>query len=170
MELPIVRMVISCVLEREKLTMIHRVHKKTDIHYGTYIPPGGKIEKGELPYEAFVRETIEEVGLTPETYQELGNVFFDNEERLKPCGDPFTFNVDARLYLVARTSGDLKSHDDNGNDILEVHVNRIHDLPMHEGDRFLWDHILNKRSGRFEAYVRQKGYNLDKKATRLSFR
>jgi len=34
-------------------------HKK----FGVWIPPGGKIEAGELPHEAVVREVLEETGL-----------------------------------------------------------------------------------------------------------
>lgn len=53
---------LSCVTvyimnQAQEFFLMH--HKK----YNTWLPPGGKIEQGELPHEAAIRETFEETQL-----------------------------------------------------------------------------------------------------------
>jgi len=50
--------------------------KKRGLGGGKINAPGGKIEPGELPLAAAIRETQEEVGLTPCDPQPLGELFF----------------------------------------------------------------------------------------------
>jgi 8-oxo-dGTP diphosphatase len=56
------------------------IHKKTGLGAGKVNAPGGRIEQGETPIEATVREYIEEVGLTPHNVlkqAELSFIFTD---------------------------------------------------------------------------------------------
>jgi 8-oxo-dGTP diphosphatase len=53
--------VILFILDGEKLLLIH---KKRGLGHGKINGPGGRLEPGETPHQAAVRETEEEVGLT----------------------------------------------------------------------------------------------------------
>ena len=52
------------------------IHKKRGLGGGKINAPGGRIEPGESPLAAAIRETQEEVGLTPLTPQPVGELFF----------------------------------------------------------------------------------------------
>lgn len=57
---------ISC---GDEVLMMHRNKKQNDIHEGKWNGLGGKIEAGESPDEAFVREVREESGIVLEKFK-----------------------------------------------------------------------------------------------------
>ena len=64
------------------LTFIRRdgqlllIHKKRGLGHGKVNAPGGRLEAGETPEQAAVRETQEEVGLTPLNLRPAGQLDF----------------------------------------------------------------------------------------------
>jgi 8-oxo-dGTP diphosphatase len=52
------------------------IHKKTGLGHGKVNGPGGRIERGELPAQAAVRETREETGVTPAELSEVATLSF----------------------------------------------------------------------------------------------
>ncbi|HPJ72777.1 MAG TPA: NUDIX domain-containing protein, partial [bacterium] len=52
------------------------IRKKTGLGRGMFNVPGGRIEPGEDPLDAAVRETREETGLTPRGLVPAGNLLF----------------------------------------------------------------------------------------------
>ena len=52
------------------------IHKKRGLGAGKINGPGGRLEPGETPYDAAVRETQEEVGLTPTDAVQVGELHF----------------------------------------------------------------------------------------------
>jgi 8-oxo-dGTP diphosphatase len=52
------------------------IRKKRGLGAGKINGPGGRIESGEEPHECAVRETSEEVGLTPRNVQNRGELHF----------------------------------------------------------------------------------------------
>jgi 8-oxo-dGTP diphosphatase len=52
------------------------IRKKRGLGAGKINGPGGRIEPGEEPHECAVRETSEEVGLTPQNVQNRGELHF----------------------------------------------------------------------------------------------
>jgi 8-oxo-dGTP diphosphatase len=69
--------VLCFIRDNENLLLIH---KKTGLGAGKVNAPGGRIEKGEVPIAAAIRETQEETGITPsglEMMAELNFIFTD---------------------------------------------------------------------------------------------
>jgi 8-oxo-dGTP diphosphatase len=67
------RAVLCFIRQNDKLLLIH---KKTGLGKGKINAPGGRIEKGETTEAAAVRETQEEVGLTPYNLIYRGELHF----------------------------------------------------------------------------------------------
>ena len=65
---------VICFIFRDREILL--IHKKRGLGGGKINAPGGKIEPGESPREAAIRETQEEVGLTPLEPRPLGELFF----------------------------------------------------------------------------------------------
>ncbi|QLD85023.1 NUDIX domain-containing protein [Natronomonas halophila] len=64
-------------------TLLHE-HEKLDM----WLPPGGHIDRDELPHEAALRETYEETGLEPDLVAETGPYDTEQAESL-PQPDAF---------------------------------------------------------------------------------
>jgi 8-oxo-dGTP diphosphatase len=52
------------------------IHKKRGLGAGKINGPGGRLEPGETAEEAAIRETREEVGVTPTGLEQIGELFF----------------------------------------------------------------------------------------------
>lgn len=73
--------------------------KKRGFGEGKYNGVGGKIKNGETPEEAMIRETIEEIKVTPINYEKVGFIEFD--EYYKGRKERVVFH----LYLVYEWNG-----------------------------------------------------------------
>jgi 8-oxo-dGTP diphosphatase len=70
---PTDRAVLCFVLERDQILLIH---KKRGLGAGKINGPGGRIEPGETATAAAIRETEEELGVTPVDPELRGELFF----------------------------------------------------------------------------------------------
>jgi len=59
--------VATCYVVCEGATLLHR-HEKLDM----WLPPGGHVDRDELPHETALRETYEETGLRPDIVADAG--------------------------------------------------------------------------------------------------
>jgi ADP-ribose pyrophosphatase YjhB (NUDIX family) len=59
--------VATCYVVHDGATLLHE-HGKLDM----WLPPGGHVDRNELPHEAALRETHEETGLRPELLVDRG--------------------------------------------------------------------------------------------------
>ena len=67
------RATLCFITEADRILLIH---KKRGLGAGKINAPGGKIDPDETALEAAVRETIEEVGVTPLAPEARGELFF----------------------------------------------------------------------------------------------
>lgn len=65
---------VLCYIRRGNDVLL--IRKKTGFGAGKISGPGGKLELGETAYEAAIRETQEELGVTPHQPRHLGELYF----------------------------------------------------------------------------------------------
>ena len=93
-----------CLLRKDNSIML--ALKKRGFGEGKYNGVGGKLEKGETPSEAMVRECSEEIGVTPTTYEKVGYIYFD--EYYKGKKEQVAFH----LYVATEWEGKLTESDE----------------------------------------------------------
>lgn len=106
--------------------LIHKVKK--DMNQNKYMGVGGKIEDNETPYQAAIRETYEETGLTVKPIFKADIYFHSND-----------YDEKMYLYKVLNFYGDIKESDEGK--LVWVNKFRLKDLPMWEGDYYFLDKI-----------------------------
>ena len=74
--------------------------KKRGFGIGKYNGVGGKIKQGETPEEAMIRETAEEINVTPIKYEKVGFIEFDEYYKGKKE------NVGFHLFFVTEWKGE----------------------------------------------------------------
>jgi len=74
--------------------------KKRGFGEGRWNGVGGKLDSGETVEQALIRETQEEIGVTPTTYEKVGYIEFD--EHFK--GEPTIMQV--HVYIATDWSGE----------------------------------------------------------------
>jgi 8-oxo-dGTP diphosphatase len=65
---------VLCLVRSDKDVLL--IHKKTGLGAGKINAPGGRIDPGELPIEAAIRETQEETGITPSQLVQTAELSF----------------------------------------------------------------------------------------------
>lgn len=93
-----------CLLRRNNEILL--AIKKRGFGAGKYNGVGGKIEKNETPENAMIRETQEEISVTPIKYEKVGLMEFD--EYYKGNKE----NVVFHLYLVTEWIGEPTESDE----------------------------------------------------------
>ncbi len=86
-----------CLLKKDNKILL--AMKKKGFGEGKYNGVGGKIKKGETPEEAMIRETEEEILVTPTKYEKVGIIEFDEFYKGKKE------NVVFHLYIVSEWQG-----------------------------------------------------------------
>lgn len=114
---------VLCYLEQnEQYLMLYRNKKENDINAGKWIGVGGKIEAGETPEDALLREVEEETGLHLTAYRFRGVVDF--------CSD--TFCETMHLFTATAWNGTLGACDEG--DLRWIAKSELHRYPLWEGD------------------------------------
>ena len=67
---------VLCLIRDTPRQNVLLIRKKTGLGAGLINMPGGKIEQGETPVEAAIRETEEEVGLVVDKLRHAGDLYF----------------------------------------------------------------------------------------------
>ena len=93
-----------CLLKRDNEILL--AMKKRGFGEGRYNGVGGKIEEGETPEQAMIRETEEEISVTPTKYEKVGLIEFD--EFYKGKKERVVFH----LYIVTEWNGEPTESDE----------------------------------------------------------
>lgn len=75
--------------------------KKKGFGEGRYNGVGGKLEENETPEDAMIRETWEEINVTPTQYEKVGIISFDEFYKGKKMSLSF------HLYIVTEWLGEI---------------------------------------------------------------
>lgn len=129
--------VITYIFTEDKVLLIN---KKRGLGSGKVNAPGGHIEQGETKLEAAIRETEEEVGLTPLEAVEVGKLYFQFSNGLKMEGTVFT---------AVNFTGEMIETDEA--DPFWIDIDAIPYKQMWEDDLLWLPHVIKgkKISGRF---------------------
>ena len=93
-----------CLLKQDNNILL--AVKKRGFGEGKYNGVGGKLEKGETPEEAMIRECREEVGVIPTNYEKVGYILFD--EFFKGQPEQVAFH----LYIATEWEGTISESDE----------------------------------------------------------
>jgi len=151
------------VQKSDEVLMVHRNLSKKDIHYGLYVPPGGKIERGERPIDCVVREVLEESGLNLINPKYNGVAIFDNRNRILGT-QTNQEDWEVHVYSCENFSGSLKRKCESGS-LLWVPKSKLLTLQMHEGDKVILSWLEIQR--RFEGIFRYSGEKLSEAIARF---
>jgi len=114
-----------CYIEKDgKYLMLYRNKLKNDPNKGKWLGIGGKLEDGETPDDAAVREVYEETGLRLISYKYRGIVNFISD--IYP-------DEAMHLYYSDDFEGEVKECDEG--DLKWIEKGRLSELPMWEGDK-----------------------------------
>lgn len=120
-----------CYMERNnKFLMLHRNKKEHDVNKGKWIGVGGKLEAGETPLAAVVREIREETGYIVQSCDFRGIVIFNYND------NPSEY---MHLYTCKAFSGSLITCDEG--ELEWVDKEEVYKLNIWEGDRIFLDLI-----------------------------
>ncbi|MFD2761252.1 NUDIX hydrolase [Lentibacillus juripiscarius] len=141
--------VTNCILiNDEKILLIKKPRR------GWYAIPGGKMEQGETIKESAVREFREETGLHLHRPSLAGGFTFTvyRSDEIVQEWMMFTF-------VCSQADGQLASFCKEG-ELEWVSVDAIHDLPMAEGDRKIFEHVLSSDEMLYGAFSYTEDYEL----------
>jgi 8-oxo-dGTP diphosphatase len=123
-------------LRKEGYTlMLHRTKKKNDINEGKWIGVGGKLEKGESPFECAIRETFEETGYHIIDARFVGMVTFPG---LHNGEDELMF-----IYESHHFEGELHGNDEG--ELKWIKDEELYDLPSWPADYYYLDWLKDNQ-------------------------
>ncbi len=126
---------VLCYLERnEQYLMLYRNKKKNDMNAGKWIGVGGKMEAGETPTQALLREVAEETGLTLTEYCLRGVVDFYSD----------TFGNE-RMHLFTATKWQGTLCECNEGELQWIDKTKIQQYPLWEGDALFLQALQEQR-------------------------
>ena len=120
------RTVLIYIEQNDKYLLIHK--QKKDMNYNKYMGVGGKIETGESPLEAAIREAFEETGLVIQTIFK-GNIYFHSKD----------YKEHMILYKALEFKGELKNSEEGK--LTWVEKDKLRQLPMWEGDYYFLEKL-----------------------------
>jgi mutator protein MutT len=118
-----------------RLLLIRRGH---DPHRGLWSLPGGRIEAGESPEQAVVREVREETGLEAELVERLGDVkywYVRGGERVMKI---------VAFFLFRYRSGSVENHDHEVEEALWIPLDEAPRRLAYKGEREMAEAAISR--------------------------
>lgn len=113
--------------------MLYRNKKEKDYHEGKWNGLGGKLEAGESPEQALIREVKEESGLDVNTYRLRGHITFPDFDGID---DWYIF-----IYTVDQFEGQLIENPPEG-ELHWIPEQEVQELNLWPGDRVFLPWVL----------------------------
>jgi 8-oxo-dGTP diphosphatase len=122
--------------------LLHNQHvlllqRKYPPHVGLWSPPGGKMEHGESPQEAVIREMFEETGLRIE------NPALKAIETAVDVHYPVHWLL--HIFVATRFSGELTTTREGT--LQWQSLDTLRELERPHADTLYWDYIIGKKAG-----------------------
>ena len=143
--------------DRKNVLMVHRTARMHDDQLGKYNGLGGKMQADEDVASCMIREIREESGLTVTAMELRGTINWTN---FGPKGEDWLGFV----FLITAFTGTPFERSEEG-PLTWVPLERIHELPMWEGDRHFLPLVFDGDPRPFHGYM---PYDRDK-SKRWSF-
>ncbi len=136
---------LAYIVRDGSVLLCHRVARHSDIQHGKYNGVGGHIERDEDPVTCIRREIAEETGLRVAEPTLRGTISWPG---FGPNGEDhfaFVFRVDdvAGEPLAENNEGTLAWHP----------IDRLHELPMWEGDRLFLPFVFDAHPDLFHLVI-----------------
>ncbi|TGB02302.1 8-oxo-dGTP diphosphatase [Halobacillus salinus] len=141
--------VANCILKVDDKVLLLKKPRR-----GWYVAPGGKMEAGENVKDSVVREFKEETGLSIQNPELRGSFTFIMREDEKTVQEWMMFT-----FYTTSFSGTLLDESEEG-ELEWVPVDEVLDKPMAEGDRFIFDHLLNSDGQLYGTFVYTTDFTL----------
>ena len=122
--------VLCYLFKEDKCLMLYRNKKENDLNQGKYIGVGGKIEDGETPEVALIREVREETGYFLNGFTKRGEILFQNDD----------YSEYMHLYTSNTFFGKEIKCDEG--DLVWVSIDDILNLNLWEGDKVFLKMLL----------------------------
>ena len=117
--------------------MLYRDIDKSDGSLGKWLGVGGKLEEGETPDDCFIREVLEETGISLDKEQISARGIVDFKSPAYP---------DERMYLyTASVSSDWFDPDCNEGKLKWINKKDILTLSLWEGDHVFLEKLLSDK-------------------------
>ncbi len=138
-----------CHIEKDgKYLMLHRIKKENDLNHDKWVGIGGKFEDKESPEDCNFRETLEETGLTLNSYKYCGIVTF--------ISDIWETEY-MHIFYSDDFVGELKPCDEG--ELCWVDIKEIYNLPIWEGDK-IFLRLIEEKSPFFSLKLEYQGDTL----------
>lgn len=104
-----IREAVRCFLVKDSKVVVIK-YKSGNIKEGYYDIPGGKIEKGETPEEAAIREMKEETGIKVKKLKSKGKIIIEYPKRI--------FNL--TIFFSAECEGEPQEFEENTSEWIDI--------------------------------------------------
>ncbi|PAV27758.1 NUDIX hydrolase [Virgibacillus profundi] len=121
---------------------------------GWYAIPGGKMEQGESIKESVIREYREETALRLQDPELIGAFTFSIYKNQSIIQEWMMFTFICKSY-----EGKLTDYCEEG-ELEWIPLENIKNLPMAEGDREIYEHVLTSKAILYGAFSYTEGYEL----------
>lgn len=142
--------------DRRNVLMVHRIARSEDDQLGKYNGLGGKMLPDEDVATCMIREIREESGLEVLDMRLRGTINWTN---FGPKGEDWLGFV----FLVTKFAGEPRAGNEEG-PLTWVPLDRLHELPMWEGDRHFLPMVFDDDPRPFHGFMpyerdRDKGWS-----------
>ena len=134
--------------DRKKTLLVHRNAREHDIHLNKYNGLGGKMKPEEDVLSCMKREIFEEAGIECLDLILRGTI---NWPGFGPHGE----NWLGFIFRIEQFSGTPFTRNPEG-DLSWVEINRLHELPMWEGDKYFLPMVFDDDPRTFHGYMPYK--------------